>query len=218
MAANVIAFSVRTGSRGYSIARQVADQLAFRYYDWEITTAAAQRAGVTPNDVIAAERVPGFVERMMMRLGAVSSASVEGVGVFTEPSPTAWNAAMLSLNSDDYRQVIEKVILELADQGGAVIVGHAAQFTLRDRSDTLKVLVGGSLSARVAQYAEEQGISAKEAELQVKQSDKDRTELLRRVYHFDWLNAEQYDICLNTDSLSDEYCVEAIVKAVERLP
>src|SRR5687768_8495518 len=104
MTANVIALSVQTGSAGFAIAHQVADQLGYRYYDWEITSEAASRAGVSPNEVIAAERVPGFVERMMRRLGAASAVTVEGSPVFGELSPAAWTTALQSLTSDDYRQ------------------------------------------------------------------------------------------------------------------
>src|SRR5688572_19543279 len=217
MGANVIALSAMTGSGGYNLGRQVADRLSFRYYDWEITTAAAARAGVTPNEVIAAERVPGFVERMMMRLGAVSSSGVEG-GVFTEPSSTVWSTAMLSLSSEDYRQIIEKVVTELAQQGDAVIVGHAAQYTLRRNPGVLKVLLHGSLEPRAERVAAEQGIKLEEALAQVKQSDKDRTELLKRVYHFDWLDAAMYDVTLNTDRLQPEFALETIVSAAESFP
>ena len=61
MPASVISFSVETGSGGFAIARRVSDRLGFRYYDWEITSEAAARAGVSPNEVIAAERVPSFL-------------------------------------------------------------------------------------------------------------------------------------------------------------
>ena len=67
MPANVVALSVQNGSGGYTIARRVAEALAFRYYDWEITSEAARLAGVSPSEVLASERVPGFFERTMRR-------------------------------------------------------------------------------------------------------------------------------------------------------
>jgi cytidylate kinase len=213
MAANVIAFSVQTGSGGFVVARQVAEQLGFRYYDWEITSEAADRAGVTPNEVIAAERVPGFVERMMRRLGAASAVTVEGSPLFGELSPATWNNALLSMTSDDYRQFIERIVLELADRGDAVIVGHASQYTLRDRPGTLRVLIHGSLSQRIQRLAIEQELTLDEAKARVKQSDKDRSDLLRRAYHFDWLDAAMYDLSVNTDRLSLDYVTEAVVRA-----
>jgi cytidylate kinase len=216
--ADVIALSVLAGSGGYAVAHHVADRLGFRYYDWEITTEAASRAGVAASDVIAAERVPGFLERMMTRLGAVSAMSIENTAGFADPSPAVWNTALQSLTSDDYRQVIERVIEELAEQGSAVIVGHAGQHTLRNRPGVLKVLVHGSLERRTERLAIEQGISPAKAEAMVKQSDKDRRDLLKRVYHFDWLDSTRYDLSLSTDNLSVEFAAETIVAAAQEMP
>ena len=218
MSANVITLSVLNGSGGYSIAHHVADRLGLRYYDWEITSEAANRAGVAPSDVIAAERVPGFFERMMARLGAVSAMTVEGGAGFADPSPAVWDAALRSFTSDAYRQVIEQVVEELANQGNAVIVGHAGQYILRDHADVLRVFITGSLAHRTQRLALEQGIDVAKAESMVKQSDKDRRDLLKRLYGFDWLDASVYDLTLNTDRLSTEYAADTIVAAAAALP
>jgi len=218
MPANVVALSVQTGSGGFTVAHRVSDQLGFRYYDWEITSEAASRAGVTPNEVIAAERVAGFLERMMRRLGAVSTVSLEGSPGFSEPSPAMYNAALAGLTSDDYRQFIEKVVMELADRGDAVIVGHAAQHTLREHPGVLRVLIYGSATLRAERLASEQGFELEKAKATVKQSDKDRGELLKRVYHFDWLDSGMYDLALNTDHLSLDFATEVIISAAREWP
>ena len=218
MPANVISFTVLNGSAGYSVAHHVADRLSLRYYDWEITSEAANRAGVTPNDVIASERVPGFFERMMGRLGAVSAMTVEGGAGFADPSPAVWDTALQSLTSDDYRQVIEQVVEELANQGAAVIVGHAGQHILRNRSDVLRVLVTGSLGSRAERMALEQGIDTIKAAALVKQSDKDRRELLKRLYGFDWLDSANYDLSISTDRISIDFAADTIIAAAEALP
>jgi CMP/dCMP kinase len=218
MPATAIAFSVQTGSGGFAVARQVAERLGYRYYDWEITSEAAARAGVSPNEVIAAERVPSFVERMMRRLGAASAVTVEGSPLFGELSPAAWTTAIESMTSDDYRQFIERIVTELADQGDAVIVGHASQYTLKDRPGTLRVLVHGSLQNRTERLAVEQELTLDEARMRIKQSDKDRGELLRRIYHFEWLDAAMYDISFKTDRLSLDYVADAVVSAAKDVP
>ena len=218
MPATAIAFSVQTGSGGFAVARQVSESLGYRYYDWEITSEAATRAGVSPTEVIAAERVPGFVERMMRRLGAASAVTVEGSPLFGELSPAAWTNAIQSMTSDDYRQFIERIVLELADRGDAVIVGHASQYTLRDQPGALRVLVHGSLEQRTQRLAIEQDLPMEEAKARVKQSDKERGDLLRRVYHFDWLEAGIYDLSLNSDRLSPDFMARTVVEAARDVP
>ncbi len=218
MAAKVIALSVQNGSGGYTIARRVAEELSFRYYDWEITSEAARLAGVPPTDVVAAERVPSFFERTMRRLGAISTMTMEGSPGFAEPSPALWSTALESLTSDDYRQFIEEVVKQLGSTGDAVIVGHAGQHLLRDQPGVLKGFIHGSLPVRAVRHAIEQGISRDEAMKLLTQSDKDRRTLLRAVYHFDWADASAYDLTLNTDSFSEEWAIDAIVSAAREMP
>jgi cytidylate kinase len=217
MPANVITLSVLAGSGGYSIAHHVADRLSLRYYDWEITSEAARRAGVEPSDVIASERVPGFFERMMSRLGAVSAISVEGGAGFADPSPAVWDTALQSFTSDTYRQVIEQVVEELANQGNAVIVGHAGGHILRERGNVLRVFITGSLARRSERLALEQGIDFVKAEGLVKQSDKDRRGLLKSLYNFDWLDSSNYDLTLNTDHLDVDFAADTVVGAAEAM-
>lgn len=217
MPATVIALSVQNGSAGYTIARRVAETLRFRYYDWEITSEAARLAGVPPTDVIAAERVPGFFERMMRRLGAVSTMTMEGSPGFADPSPAVWNTALQSLTSEDYRHFIEEVVKKLGSSGDAVIVGHAGQHILRDQPGVLKGFIHGSLPVRAQRLALEQGLDIEAATKVLVQSDKDRANLLRSVYRFDWEDASVYDITLNTDNFSEEWCVETLVSAARAM-
>jgi cytidylate kinase len=218
MAASVVVISAQAGSGGFTIAHDVADRLGMRYYDWEITSEAAARAGVAPNDVIAAEHIPGFLERVMRRLGSMSTVNVEGAPSFSELSPATWTTAFQGLSSDDYRDFIGRVVMELAERGDAVIVGHAAQYTLKDRHDVLRVLVHGSLASRAERLALEQDSDVDQAAEAIKQSDKDRTELLRRVYHFDWHDARMYELTVNTSRLSLELAADTIVAAAKAMP
>jgi cytidylate kinase len=218
MPAKVISFSVQNGTGGYTIAHLVADKLGFRYYDWEITSEAARLAGVPPTDVIASERVPGFLERMMRRLGAISTMSIEGSPGFADPSPAVWNTAIQSLASDDYRQFIERVVEQLAAEGKAVIVGHASQHVLRNTPGVLKVMLLGSLPVRADRHAREQAVTIAEATKAMKESDRERRELLRTVYHFEWTDASLYNLTINTDDMSEEWAVEAVLSAANEVP
>jgi cytidylate kinase len=209
--------SVQAGSGGFNVAHHVAEQLGFRYYDWEVTSEAAARAGVPPAEVEAAERVPGFLERMMRRLGAVSSVSIEGGASFADPHPAMWDTAVANLNSDDYRPFIERVVNELADQGSALIVGHAAQHILRNRPGTLKVLILGSADVRARRLAREQNIDVKQALQNIKASDKDRADLLKKVYKFDWLDSTRYDLTFNTDNVSSNLAINAVIAAAKNI-
>jgi cytidylate kinase len=216
MTAGTVTFSVQIGSGGYTIAHNVADKLGFRYYDWEVTSQAAEMAGVPPDVVAASERVPGFLERMMRRLSTAPTLSSEEA--ILEPAPTMVVSAVQSLTSDDYRQFVERVVTQLADNGDAVIVGHAGQAVLRDRPGIFKVLVLGSPKVRAERLALEQRVTIEQAFTTLKQSDKERSDLFRRVYHIDWLDAAVYDLCINTDHVPAEIAVETVVAAAGQMP
>ncbi len=213
MKAGTITFSVQVGSGGFAIARAVAEALGYRYYDWEVTSQAAQIAGVSPEVVAASDRLPGFVERMMRRLSMAPALSSEEA--ILEPAPQMIVQAVQSLASDDYRHFVDRVVKELASQGEAVIVGHAAQSVLRGQPGVFKVLVIGSAQRRAEHLAVEQQITLDQAMLTVKQSDRERAELFRRVYHMDWMDAGVYDLCVNTDTVSHEVAAEAVVAAIK---
>lgn len=211
MTAGVLTFSNQIGTNGAAIARAAAEKLRYRYYDWEVISQAAAEAGVSPEElaVASAERAPGFIERMMRRL--IEASAEEETTRPTGPRPSI-------LRSDDYRQFIERVVMELAHRGDAVIVGHAAQAILKDRPGVLRVLLVGSLKQRIDRMVAAQGVTADQARQLIEQSDRQRLDFFKRVYHMDWLDARTYDVALNTDRLSVELARDMIVACAREVP
>ena len=60
MGAQAITITLQVGSGGFVIARDLAYKLGFRYYDWEVTSQAAEEAGVSAEVLASAERVPSL--------------------------------------------------------------------------------------------------------------------------------------------------------------
>jgi cytidylate kinase len=215
MKSAVLTFTVQVGSGGFAIARAVAEKLGYRYYDWEVTSQAAEMAGVSPDVVAASERVPGFIERMMRRLSMAPTLPSDEAAI--EPAPAMVVSAVQSLTSDDYRQFVERVVRELAATGEAVIVGHAAQAILKGQQGVFKVLLMGDQERRAQRLAIEQKSTIEQALSTIKQSDRDRAELFRRVYKIDWLDASSYDLALCTDTVPHDVAIEAVVASVKQL-
>jgi cytidylate kinase len=210
MPVTVVTFSVQQGSDGHRIAQLVALKLGFAYYDAEIVSQAASIAGVSPETVAAAERWPTFIERMLERL-AMTTVVSEGV----MPAPPSTNPSTLMMTSADYRQIIEQVVMTLAERGRCVIVGHAGQVILKNTPSVFKVLVSGSVERRAQRIAEEQGLSAKDALNYIKDSDKQRVEFFKHVYGVDWLESSLYDMTLNTDDIDTDTAVSMVLTGIE---
>lgn len=212
MTASVITFCTQMGTGGSRIGRAVAEKLRFRYYDWEVISQAASEAGVSPEvlAVATSERLPGFFERMMTRLAGLGA----GEEVASGPAPPRPNL----LTSDDYRQFLERVVRELGNCGEAVIVNHSGQVVLGDKSGVLKVLVTGSHDRRAARLSQAQGTELRAALQLVEDSDKQRADYFKRVYHVDWLSMNNYDLALNSDHVSAELAADMVTAAARELP
>jgi cytidylate kinase len=212
MTASVVTFSIQVGCGGNTISRAVAERLGYRFYDWEIISRAAQEAGVSPEvlAVAATERRPSFIERVMGRLAGFDA---EG-----ETSPVAAGGAPSLLGDEDYRQFIEHVVLELGSQGEAVIVNRAGQALLKDVPGVFRVLIYGSFERRAQRFAENQGREIEEVRRTLAESDRQRRDYLKRVYHIDWLLSSNYDIAINTDHVGFELATDMIVSASREMP
>jgi cytidylate kinase len=93
-----------------------------------------------------------------------------------------------------------------------------AQAILRDQPGVFRVLVMGDPERRAERLAVEQRSSVEQALSTIRQSDKDRGELFRRVYRLDWLDARAYDLCVCTDTVPADVAVGAVVGAALELP
>jgi cytidylate kinase len=213
MPVKVVTFSVQQGSNGHRIAQLVGQKLGFPYYDNEIVSEAASIVGVSAETVAAAERWPTFIERMLERL-AMTTVVSEGV----MPAPPSTSPSNMMMTSADYRGIVEQVITNLADRGGCVIVGHAAQAVLKNTPSVFKVLVTGSAERRARQVMQDQNLEEKEALDFIKNSDRQRVDFFKHIYNIEWLDSSHYDMTLNTDDIDIETAVSMVMTGIESTP
>jgi len=204
MNVRVITVSRQLGSGGEDIARGVADRLGFRYLDDEVIQRAERDAGLPRSVLEGAEHSPSLATRLSERLAASPGWMALA---WSAPIPLIANPLY---SSQHYRHVIEEVIRELPRRGDAVLLGHGGQVILGDRWDTVKVLISGSAALRVMRVRQRLMLDQAEAEVAVNQSDADRTTYFDRIYRVDWLSPTLYDLCINTDHVSDDAAIEAI--------
>jgi len=207
----MVAVSRQIGTGGERIARCVAQTLNFQYFDEEVIGRAAEEAGVTIEAMNEADRAPTLRQRMLDALTA--SRAVTAIGWF-DPTPILVNPLYTSTH---FRDLIHEVLRELANEGDAVVLGHGAQVVLKDRWDTVKVLISGSVSVRAIRLRES-GAAADEpaAHRLIADSDRERADYFERFHAVAWLHPANYDICLNTDHLSVQQAVDLICEAARQ--
>jgi cytidylate kinase len=202
MAASVICISRALGAGGEDVARLVSERLGFVYVDEEIISRAAERGEIHPETVADEERRKSLVANLLAAMAQ------SGASLGTPPVDITWNEP----SSDAVRSFIRNAIEEVAANGKAVIVAHAASHALGSSSGALRVLITASPEKRATRLAESNGLDRSEAEKTIKSSDAARADYLKRFYGVKELPTS-YDLVVNTDALSLERAADVIVHA-----
>ena len=138
------------GRGGEPIGQLLAARLGFRYVDDEVIAVAADRAGLDPSVLAAAERHKGVLARLIDALvaapapskGYIGGAAQDGYYGDDVSPPTAVPAESL-------RRFIQEAIVEIARRGQVVIVAHAASFALAGKAEVLRVHIMASHRTRL---------------------------------------------------------------------
>lgn len=207
MHTRVITIARQIGTAGDDVALDVAQRLGFRYIDYQVIQRAAQEAGVSPETVSEAEHTPSLLTRVLESLAR--NPGVPSV-TWADPAPLTTHPLFTSA---DYRAFVGDVVRDLAEAGECVIVGHAAHRFLRDREDTLRVMVTATVPVRVKRVMEHMAADEKTARRTVERTDNERNDYFRRFFDTDWMSVTSYDLSVSTDCIAPENAAELIVLA-----
>ena len=186
MQMSAITISRQLGSLGDEVAQAVAERLNYRVVSRELINKAAIQCGA-----------PEMALALIDDLGLLS----------IHPSVRARRSFLVT---------VDKVVKELAEEGGVVIVGRAGQMILRGKPGVLHIKVIAPPEVRAERIASNLGIPIEAARAQVVASDKSRSNYLKRYYHARWDNPELYDLIVNTSRLLPENAADIICRALSQ--
>jgi hypothetical protein len=213
MPRSVICLARALGALGEETGHAVAERLGYQYIDDEIIDQAAERAGVSRETMAKAERPPGLLSRIVEGL-ALSGTNEATMAYFAGtssyvPVHREWDpTAELS-----YEQLIQQVIIEIANREKAVIMAHGAAICLRGRDDVLRAFVTASPEVPAQRVQEGGGQAEKAGAKAVAASDRARRDYLWRFYAVRQESPLDYDVVLNTDNLTPAAAASIIVAA-----
>jgi hypothetical protein len=110
-----------------------------------------------------------------------------------------------------YLRHLMSVMLTLAHDGYAIIVGRGSSFILRD---ALKVRLRAPLAVRIEKCMRGFGWKRDEAERAIRASDHERAEFIHTEFERDIEDPDAYDMILRTDSLGVPASAAVIAAAV----
>lgn len=189
----IITVSREPGSGGRIIAKRIAELLGFDFFHGEVIQEMAESA------------------RISARL--MESLDEKGISFVADWVSTLVNEKHLW--PDQYLQHLMKVITTIGKHGSAVIVGRGANFILPSEK-TFRIRVLAALDIRVKNVAREYGIPIEEARRRVVQTESERRAFVRKYFHENIASPVNYDLVINTGTLSVDAAVDAVRGALGR--
>lgn len=198
----IITFTRLFGAGGADVAARTAALLGWTLLDDALADAVARRLGLTIDEVRAREeRSPSLASRVGEAL-ALSAPEVRAVaGEFVTPPV------------DRMLDIARRVMEDVAAKGPTVIVGRGAAAVFAGRDDAIHVFCYAPRAALVARVVARSGISVADAERRIDDTNKQREQIMQRVYHRDWRAIEHYHMCLNTEWLGLEGAAQTVARA-----
>lgn len=204
MKIRIITLEREYGSGGGEIAEKVATRLGWKLWDQLLTEEIARRMDCDCRAVEEREERRDPVYYRLLK--AFMRGSFEG----------SLNAPRLKMvDTDCVREVVQKMLPEIADAGNSVIVGRGSAYYLGSRTDAFHVFIYAPFHERVRRLRLT-GKSEKEAIELAETVDRDRADFIKKYFNVDWPGRHRFHLMVNS-SIGDEVAVETILDAVARL-
>ena len=91
-----------------------------------------------------------------------------------------------------------------------VIVGRCADYVLKDYPNVVSVFVHADRKFCLDRSMERHSMTEKEMQKYIEKTDQYRGDFYRYHTGHEWVDARNYDLCLNSGKLGFEKCVEEI--------
>lgn len=195
----VITITRGYGSGGRTIGQMLAKELGIGYYDRELLRMASDMSGI--NEQLFAKADEQVKNSLLYRI-----VKKNYKGELIPPDSEDF------ISNDNLFNYQAKVIRELAANESCVIVGRCADYILKDMDNVIRVFVHAPLTSCIDRLEEMYGEDRKDLEKKIISIDKRRAAYYEYFTGTKWNNAENYDLCVNTSTLSFEKGVE-IIKA-----
>lgn len=185
----VITISREFGSRGAALAQWIGDRTGFKVWDREIIEAIAEELGSDQK----------FIESLDENRREMIEDAILGF--------------MQNVNTNvNYLRTLVRIVKTVEDHGNAIIVGRGANYICLNQ-DTVHTRVVSPVKKRAAEYAERKSVTTDEALADIDRKDKERANFVKYNFKSDVNNASDYDIVLNSGTLSLDAMMNIVMEA-----
>ena len=195
----IITISREFGSGGKEVAKRLADELGYAYYDSEILRLLAKETNMSE------EYISNISER----------------GVYPYAFQFAKSFAMYSAMQNNQTEILvkqAKILKKIAQKGNSIIVGRGADTILKEYNP-MKIFVYANLESKMSRCKqkakEDEKLTDKELEKKIKSIDKNRKEFNSLISNTEWGNKENYNLCINTSNIDIKSIVPSVAMYIK---
>ena len=224
----IVTLSGQIGANARDIGRLVAERLAIDYVDQEILIDAARELGVPMESIVThdertetlSERLAHMVTNFLERSAAAGAADpmlggAGGLDMVLSQTYAEAAAGMDDVSDDEYVQAMANLIQDVAGHDNVLLIGRGSQVVLREHPNATHVLIVGPEELRVANIAQRDGISTKEAEKIVHSQEKGRVSFHEKIFKIQVNDPSHYHLTLNVGRLTQDQIVSIIGDAAQ---
>lgn len=192
----IITVSREFGASGREVAKLLAKELNYQYFDKEILKETSKVSGLCLDylDKQDEKSFNSFLSSLMSSTSAINGKeSMEDI--------------ILKANKE--------AIINIANKDNVVIVGRCADYILKDYSNVLRVFIVANDEYRISHVASRDNLTLIEASKKIRKMDKIRANYYQNYTDTTFGDPSNYDLCLNVASLGKEKVVKIIKKLVK---
>lgn len=182
----VVTISRMFGAGGKTLGEMISQRLGYTFYNNELIQMVAQKAKVSTDWVVSMEKEAGGKLQKLLS-GLVPKSLVDRV----------LDNQRGYLDEEVYVDMLYHIILKIADEGNAVILGRGSQYILDAHPDAYHVLLVADTAHRVMFIETHYDLVPKQAAKLVSIEDLRRVNLYRKFGKIDYDQPDHYHLVLN---------------------
>ena len=187
----VITISREYGSGGRYIGKLVAQKLGIKLYDKEIITKLSENTGLSTEYIKKHEQKANILDNLN-------------------------NGYYYNLNNNDELFIKESNLIKELAKDSCVIIGRCADYILKDQKNVTKIFIYSDMKNKIKRATKYYKLNKSTAEKEINKINKLRSNHYKHYTGETWNNPENYDLCINSDTLGVEDTAELIYKLINK--
>ncbi|HEY0756614.1 MAG TPA: cytidylate kinase-like family protein [Ktedonobacteraceae bacterium] len=207
----VVTIARQCGSGGAEIGRLLAQKADLHYLDHEIIDEVALRSGVTAQQIEEQDEQTARPLGYMLEALSTNTPFNMNYSKLLQHQPLG----VQTLGQEQaYFQLTQRVVLEMAHAGNAVIIGRGSQFLLRGLPRVMHVYIFAPLPRRIENVRTHFNFTRAQAIEFIERRDGETENYLRHYYNSNGTQPELYHLLINTGLFSFETAADLIAQAL----